>query len=335
MILGLFGMSYNSTSSSTSTTTATIPTTEDETSTTRIRSMYQEVVTTPPYRDDVDENDPGNTNHDNNDEVDDEERDTDNNRHQPLPVSYDDDEHDMEISMHITHRSKNSFGSVNSSIIMSRLEDDELDSDRHHIVASDQQNIPCIVSSSSNLPTIVIHEHEMIQYVHILGYKVSKRCLGILSAAFCGLYGGSVMAPMKFSTADTKGTHYLLSFAIGSLIVNISLWIFRYLYNVTQYQSLYEAYVQLPSFHLRKMWLVGGTSGIIWSIGNFFSLISVFYLGQGVGYPLVQTSILISGLWGLFYFKEIQGTERITKWLLSSLITVFGILLLSYEHHSK
>jgi glucose uptake protein GlcU len=70
------------------------------------------------------------------------------------------------------------------------------------------------------------------------------------------------------------------------------------------------------------------------SFGNFFSLISVFYLGEGVGYPLVQTSILISGLWGIFYFKEITGPSRISKWLASSLLTIFGILLLSYEHHA-
>jgi glucose uptake protein GlcU len=80
------------------------------------------------------------------------------------------------------------------------------------------------------------------------------------------------------------------------------------------------------------MWLAGGLSGMLWSIGNFFSLISVFYLGQGVGYPLVQTSIIVSGLWGIFYFKEITGFERISKWLASSLLTIFGILLLGYEH---
>jgi hypothetical protein len=181
-----------------------------------------------------------------------------------------------------------------------------------------------------------LHDHELITHVHIWGqYKVSKRYLGMASAAFCGLYGGSVMAPMKYSTANTKGTHYLLSFAIGAMIVNIALWLLRYLYFAFHYQSWTDAYVQLPSFHLRKMWLVGGTSGILWSIGNFFSLISVFYLGEGVGYPLVQTSILISGLWGLFYFKEIQGAARITKWLLSSVLTVCGILLLSFEHHAK
>jgi hypothetical protein len=171
--------------------------------------------------------------------------------------------------------------------------------------------------------------------VDVYGYAVSKRHLGMLAAAFCGLWGGSIMAPMKFCKADTKGTHYLLSFAIGASIVNIVLWILRYVYCVVHCQSFQDAYNILPLFHIRKMWLLGGMSGLLWSIGNFFSMISVFYLGEGVGYPLVQTSILISGLWGLLYFKEVQGCERISKWLISSLLTVFGILLLSYEHHLK
>jgi glucose uptake protein GlcU len=59
----------------------------------------------------------------------------------------------------------------------------------------------------------------------------------------------------------------------------------------------------------------------------------VYYLGEGVGYPLVQTSILISGLWGIFYFHEVSAPDRIVKWIGSSLLTIAGILLLSYEHH--
>ena len=178
--------------------------------------------------------------------------------------------------------------------------------------------------------SIVDEEHTVV-----FGVKVRRRTLGICAAAFCGIWGGSIMVPMQYSPADAKGTHYLISFSIGASIVTVSLWIVRYLINYYHYQSAVMAYEALPSFHLRTLWLAGGTCGLLWSIGNFFSLISVFYLGEGVGYPLVQTSILVSGLWGIFYFKEVKGAERISKWLASSLLTIFGILLLSYEHHEK
>ena len=171
--------------------------------------------------------------------------------------------------------------------------------------------------------------------VEVCGYTIQKRKLGMLAAAFCGLYGGSILAPMKFCNSDTKGTHYLMSFSIGASIVTVSLWVFRYLFYVRRHRSFFKAYLALPSFHLRTMWLAGGVSGLLWSIGNYFSLISVFYLGEGVGYPLVQTSIIVSGIWGIFYFKEVHGREMIVKWFMSSLLTVFGILLLSYEHYEK
>ncbi|GAX18693.1 hypothetical protein FisN_10Hh093 [Fistulifera solaris] len=172
--------------------------------------------------------------------------------------------------------------------------------------------------------------------IYILdGIPLTRRHRGMLAAVFCGAWGGSVMAPMKLCKSDTQGVGYLLSFSIGASIVTISLWIMRYIFYAWQHQSLSSAYQSLPPLHLRVMWCAGGTSGLLWSIGNFFSLISVKNLGQGVGYPLSQTSILVSGLWGIFYFREVTGWERISRWLLSSLLTIFGILLLSYEHHAS
>lgn len=183
---------------------------------------------------------------------------------------------------------------------------------------------------------IVVLE-EVIPSTHVFccGMKWQRRTLGIMSAAFCGIYGGSIMVPMKWAPTDDKGLGYLISFAIGASIVNLSLWVFRYLYLCQRHRSFSTAYQALPSFHIRKMWLYGGTCGLLWSIGNMFSIISVEFLGEGVGYSVVQSSMLVSGLWGIFYFNEIQGATTIFKWLLSATVTVLGILLLSYEHHEK
>lgn len=73
----------------------------------------------------------------------------------------------------------------------------------------------------------------------------------------------------------------------------------------------------------------------MWSIGNVFSIIAVDYLGEGVGYSATQVAMLVSGIWGIFYFKEIQGAEIIMGWFLSALVTLVGIVLLSIEHHEK
>jgi hypothetical protein len=100
------------------------------------------------------------------------------------------------------------------------------------------------------------------------------------------------MVPMQWCPPEEKGTHYLISFAIGATAVNIALWVIRFLYLWQRYSCPSKAYHALPSFHFRKMWLAGGTSGLLWSIGNFCSIISVEFLGEGVGYSVVQSAIL-------------------------------------------
>ena len=63
--------------------------------------------------------------------------------------------------------------------------------------------------------------------------------------------------------------------------------------------------------------------------GNISSMIAVNCLGEGIGYSLCQSSMVIAGLWGMFYFGEI---ERKVGWLSFMFVTLGGILVLSYEH---
>jgi hypothetical protein len=124
------------------------------------------------------------------------------------------------------------------------------------------------------------------------GVKWSRRTLGILSAMFSGIYGGSLLVPMKWAPDNAKGAGYLISFAIGASTVNLSLWVIRGLYLSYTLGSYSEGYNALPSMHLAKMWKHGAACGLLWSIGNFFSILSVEFLGEGVGYSVVQASIL-------------------------------------------
>lgn len=137
-------------------------------------------------------------------------------------------------------------------------------------------------------------EDTALQTTHIMfcGKQFKRRTLGILAAAFTGIYGGSIMVPMHYAPPDDKGMGYLISFAIGASIVNLALWIVRYLYLCKFHSSFSKGYLALPSFHFRKMWPYGGACGLMWSIGNFCSIISVEFLGEGVGYSVVQLSML-------------------------------------------
>jgi glucose uptake protein GlcU len=75
--------------------------------------------------------------------------------------------------------------------------------------------------------------------------------------------------------------------------------------------------------------------GMLYSCGNFTSILAVVYLGQGMGYSIVQMSLFISGLWGIFYFNEIQQSILIIKWFMSATIAFIGIIGVSYEHQGN
>eukprot|EP00536_Pseudo-nitzschia_multiseries_P018260 jgi/Psemu1/315657/fgenesh1_kg.2312_\ len=167
--------------------------------------------------------------------------------------------------------------------------------------------------------------------------KIQERILGILAAiVFTGIWGGSIMVPMQFAPRVDKGLPYLTSFSIGATVVTLSFWLFRYLYLCHKHNySFSGAYHALPSFHFSQMWPYGCTCGLLWSIGNFFSIVAVENLGEGIGYSASQASMLVSGLWGIFYFNEIEGADAILKWYASASVTALGIVILSYEHHEK
>ena len=163
---------------------------------------------------------------------------------------------------------------------------------------------------------------------------LTRRQLGILGAVINGGWGGLNLVPLHFAKREGfGGAAYLISFACGSMIVNTMLWVLYFLYHLQQKRCAFrEALYCLPDWHLDKLWLPGFLAGSLYSLGNFGSILSVTYLGQGVGFSLCQVQILVSGLWGIFYYKEIRGREVIMKWLISACITVIGILWLSHEH---
>mmetsp|Transcript_15396 Transcript_15396/g.32577 ORF Transcript_15396/g.32577 Transcript_15396/m.32577 type:complete len:378 (-) Transcript_15396:180-1313(-) len=165
----------------------------------------------------------------------------------------------------------------------------------------------------------------------ICGKTYSRQNLGLLSALMCGLWGGSCLVPMHYAKGDTNGLGYVISFSIGALVVTVFLWILRYLYQVFKLRSPRRAYEVLPPFHFRVMWLPGATAGSLWSLGNVGSIVAVEHLGQGVGYSASQLALLVSGMWGIFYFKEVSKPSIIGKWFLSAFVTIAGILLLGYE----
>lgn len=161
---------------------------------------------------------------------------------------------------------------------------------------------------------------------------LTKWQCGVLGAVANGVFTGSSLIPLHYAKDEGYGgANYVISMASGSFVSNVLLWICLLAYNaiVHKAHTVWEALETMPSWHFRQLWRPGFSAGILLSVAMFGSIIAVTYLGQGVGNSLVQTKILIGGLWGIFYHKEIRGTRTIAMWFVSAGIAVVAIIWLS------
>lgn len=201
----------------------------------------------------------------------------------------------------------------------------------------------------ANLNPIAIW-YRFVALVTSLFASLTPRQAGICMAVMNGLFGGCSLVPLHYAKKQGfQGLTYIPSFGLGSFVANIALWSLYFCWTYQQQRrhyhsqpeqeiaattttSIWKSSVELmPSFHWSVLWKRGLLAGFLLSIGMIFSILATGALGQGVGNSLVQLKILISGLWGIFYYKEIQNKRSIKLWFLSACICVSGILGLSYQ----
>jgi glucose uptake protein GlcU len=138
---------------------------------------------------------------------------------------------------------------------------------------------------------------------------------GIAVSVAVGVVNGFIMVPFVFN--KVKAIVYLVSFSFGvcaATVFALAAWVV-----VTK---------SVPEFHVRTCALPCILSGALWNVGNASSVYATSYLGQSVGYSLTQLSLLIGGMWAVFFFKEITGTKSITQYFVSAAILLAGAILL-------
>lgn len=174
-------------------------------------------------------------------------------------------------------------------------------------------------------------------YFRIAGITLRPRQTGILCSVMTGVISGSSLIPMHFAKAQGfMGRSYILSLGSGALLANVIIWFgyFCYMYQRgSEGTTLRTTYDLMPSFHWKELWFRGLMAGLLLTFGMFGALFAVTYLGQAIGNSLVQSKIFISGLWGIFWFKEVKDPKAIGKWFASAALCVGSILWLSYERH--
>ncbi|KAL9181350.1 hypothetical protein ACHAXT_010155 [Thalassiosira profunda] len=199
------------------------------------------------------------------------------------------------------------------------------------------------------LPDTATNDHTL----HITKYKI-----GLGMAVVNGVLAALILVPMHYAPAHaTRGIAYSMSFGIAAVTVVAFFWILRFLFLSLQVlmrhsmwsdenrgrigalqmltlakDSMAQGYRELPSFHLSQMWGPGLLSGILYSSGNLFGIISIQRLGNFMGYSLNQASLIVSGLFGLLYYREVPGLWNIVGFFASICVCFSGILLMAEEH---
>ena len=86
----------------------------------------------------------------------------------------------------------------------------------------------------------------------------------------------------------------------------------------------------VPSFNMRVAAAPALLAGTMWSTGNLLSIIAVDALGLSIGFPLIQCQIIISNLWAILYYKELQTRTAAMIFFASTFVLLGGVWMLAW-----
>jgi len=141
---------------------------------------------------------------------------------------------------------------------------------------------------------------------------------GFLQACVVGLSGGSIFVPLNYVPKSQTGLVFLPSFGMGALVAA---------------PMAFEIHCRLlderPPMHFWESISMGLLSGLLFTLASFLSVVAIPMLGYTVASCILQCAIFISGIWGIFVFKEIVDKPAIFVFFIGGLILISGAVLLS------
>jgi len=154
----------------------------------------------------------------------------------------------------------------------------------------------------------------------------ANKARGLACAALTGIFGGSVLVPLKMAPLvpfqhGTNASIFALSFGLCIMPVTLC-------FLALAYAGAMLGWCETPRFGaehpLGRELLAGVAAGALWNGGNVASIYAIQApLGMAVGYPLTQCALLVSGTLGIVAFGEIKG-KRVLLWVLGAGILLAG-----------
>jgi len=150
--------------------------------------------------------------------------------------------------------------------------------------------------------------------------KMADLLIGALFAVMTGIVGGSVGFPSNWTSDEDNDSRlkFLISFAVGCCcIIPIT--------------TVWACFIssEKVQWHWKTCLVPGLLAGLVWNIGNVASLYAIQSVGYGVAYPIMQSSLIVANLWGIFVWKEVTEKRVICLIFLFGLIVMAGCGLIT------
>lgn len=146
---------------------------------------------------------------------------------------------------------------------------------------------------------------------------------GVIMAFFYRFVAASMDMENFADPAPGKLTPYTAVF-----IFSLGVFISNFLFNTIAMKRPVEGRPISASGYFKgnaRTHIVGMLGGVIWCIGQSFSMIASEKAGAAISYGLGQGATLVSALWGILIWHEFKGAPRTSNYLNAGMFVLFVI----------
>ena len=158
--------------------------------------------------------------------------------------------------------------------------------------------------------------------------------LSVLAGIIMALFYRFVAQSMDLSNFESPAAGKLTPYT-AVVIFSLGVFISNFIFNTFAMRYPVQGEPVSPYGYFKgskKTHLIGVLGGVIWCIGQSFSLIASEKAGAAISYGLGQGATLVSALWGILIWKEFRNAPKASNYLNIGMFILFviGLGLLIY-----
>jgi len=139
----------------------------------------------------------------------------------------------------------------------------------------------------------------------------------------CGVMAGSILIPMDYADKEFHGIVFIPSMAIGAILFAVPVSLGQFWYEGKSSFAALSKEIRLDAAPH------GMLSGALFGVASACNIKAIDDLDYATAMVLMQTSILVSGAWGIVLYDELKGKEIIFFFMWGGVL-VAGALLTAY-----